>query len=203
VRRPRIEQGTQGGCLGTLVLFPLNDIRRQLSYPDYRCRRKLLREVQNGARVTAGRPKRRPKGGRKPIQRIYSAKAGEAATVVVVDDDPSVLRALSRLIQAAGYKVLTFDRPRALLASAIPRANACMVVDINLPEMNGDALCSALKASGRGLPAVLITGRNDFATQRLIEEAHAVAALFKPIDERVLFDAIAQALALSGTDLRE
>ncbi len=78
-----------------------------------------------------------------------------------------------------------------------------MVVDINLPEMNGGELCSALTASGRGLPAVLITGRNDFATQRLIEEAHAVAALFKPIDERVLFDAIAQALALSGTDSRE
>ena len=65
-----------------------------------------------------------------------------------------------------------------------------------------EANCS-LTASGGGLPAILITGRNDFATQRLIEEAHAVAALFKPIDERVLFDAIAQALALSGTDSRE
>jgi CheY-like chemotaxis protein len=197
VRRPRIEQGTQGGCLGTLVLFPLNDIRRQLSYPDYHCRRKLLREVQNGARVTAGRPKRRPKGGRKPIQRIYSAKAGEAATVVVVDDDPSVLRALSRLIQAAGYKVLTFDRPSALLASAIPRADACMVVDINLPEMNGCELCSVLAASGRGLPAILISGRNDLATQRLIAKTQVVASLLKPVDERALFDAIARALALS------
>ena len=78
-----------------------------------------------------------------------------------------------------------------------------MVVDINLPEMNGSALCSALTATGRGLPSVLITGRNDLATQRIIEGADAVAALFKPIDERVLFDAIAQALALSGTDSRE
>jgi FixJ family two-component response regulator len=116
--------------------------------------------------------------------------------VVVVDDDPSVLRALSRLIQAAGFRVLTFDRPSALLASAIPRVNACMVVDLNLPEMDGIELCSALAASGRGLPAILITGRNDLATQRLIEKTHVVAALFKPVDERTLFDAIALAQSL-------
>ena len=82
-----------------------------------------------------------------------------------------------------------------------------MVVDINLPEMNGSALCNALAASGCGLPAVLITGRNDFATQRLIEESHAVAALFKPVDEQTLFDAITQTLALRkpnrGNDSRK
>lgn len=72
-----------------------------------------------------------------------------------------------------------------------------MVVDINLPEMSGSELCSALAASGRGLPAILITGRNDFATQRLIAKAQVVAALFKPVDERALFDAIARALVLS------
>jgi FixJ family two-component response regulator len=72
-----------------------------------------------------------------------------------------------------------------------------MVVDINLPEMDGIELCSALAASGRGLPAILITGRNDLATQRLIEKTQVVAALFKPVDERTLFDAIARAIALS------
>jgi CheY-like chemotaxis protein len=182
---------------GTLVLFPWNDIRSQHVYPSYHRRRKLLREVQRGARVTAVRPKRRPKVGGTPVQRTCSIKAGGAATVVVVDDDPSVLRALSRLIRAAGLKVLTFDRPSALLASAIPRANACMVVDMNLPEMSGTELCSALAASGRGLPAILITGRNDLATQRLIAKAQVVASLFKPVDEQALLDAIARALVLS------
>ena len=112
--------------------------------PGYHRRRKLLREAQSSARVAAARPKRRPKGTGTSVQRTCSIKAGEAATVVVVDDDPSVLRALSRLIQAAGFRVLTFDRPSALLASALPRVNACMVVDINLPEMAGSELCSAL-----------------------------------------------------------
>ena len=164
---------------------------------------KLLQEAQSAARVTAGRLKRRTKGGGAPVRRTYSIKAGEAATVVVVDDDPSVLRALSRLIQTAGFKVLAFDRPSALLASAIPSANACMVVDIGLPEMNGNELCSALTASGRGLPAILITGRDDSATQRLIKGAHPIAVLFKPVDERALCDAITRALAFSGTESKE
>jgi FixJ family two-component response regulator len=114
-----------------------------------------------------------------------------------VDDDPSVLRALSRLIQSAGFRVLSFDGPSALLASAIPKVNACLVVDMNLPETSGTELGSALAASGRDLPVVLITGSDDSITHRLIEEAHPVAALFKPIDEVALFDAIARALARS------
>src|ERR1700732_3694474 len=67
---------------------------------------KLLKEAQSAARVTAGQLKRRTKRGSAPVHRTYPLKAGEAPTVVVVDDDPSVLRALSRLIQTAGFKVL-------------------------------------------------------------------------------------------------
>jgi FixJ family two-component response regulator len=152
--------------------------------------------------VTAGRRKRRPKGGSSPVRGPGSKRARERATVIMVDDDPSVLCALSRLIQVAGFKVLAFDRPSAVLASALPKANACMLVDVNLPEMNGIELCNALAESGRGLPAILMTGRNDSATRRRIAEAHAIATLVKPVDERTLFDAIKRALALSGTTSR-
>jgi CheY-like chemotaxis protein len=158
---------------------------------------KSMRKDETFAYVMAGRPKRRPTGASISIQRTHARRAAEAATVVVVDDDPSVLRALSRLIQSAGFKVLSFDRPSALLASAIPKVNACLVVDINLPEMSGPELCSALAASGHRLPAVLITGSDDSTTHRLIGKAHPVAALFKPVDQGALFDAIARALARS------
>jgi FixJ family two-component response regulator len=154
-------------------------------------------------RVISQHNKPVPKRRRSPARKPDALPNRSAATILVVDDDPSVLSALARLIQAAGFRVLTFDRPSALLASAIPSDNACMVVDLNLPEMNGSELCNALAASERGLPAILITGRDDFATQRLIEEAHAVASLFKPVDERTLFDAITRALAPSGTESRE
>jgi FixJ family two-component response regulator len=154
-------------------------------------------------RVISQQNKPVPKRRRSPARKPNALASRSGATVLVVDDDPSVRSSLARLIQAAGFSVLTFDRPSALLASAIPTDDACMVVDINLPEMNGGELCSALKASGRGLPAVLITGRNDFVTQRVIEGADAVAALFKPVDERTLFDAITRALAPSESESRE
>jgi FixJ family two-component response regulator len=72
-----------------------------------------------------------------------------------------------------------------------------MLVDLNLPEMNGSDLCSLLAASGRDLPAILITGRNDYATRRLIAKEQFIEILFKPVDEQVLLDAIARALAYS------
>ncbi len=121
----------------------------------------------------------------------------KGATVLVVDDDPSFLPALARLIRAAGFQVRTFDRPSSLLASEMPKTKACMLVDVHLPEMNGVELCEALAESGRGLPAILITGRTDPETRRLLERAHPVAALFKPVDEQLLLEAVARALALS------
>ncbi len=121
-----------------------------------------------------------------------------AATVLVVDDDLSVLRSLKRLVSASGFLVQTFDGPSELLASEIPRSNACMVVDIDMPEMNGIEMCEVLKQSGRGLPTILITGRTDTRIRTQAAQTDAVAVLFKPFDEEPLLEAIASALALSS-----
>jgi FixJ family two-component response regulator len=126
-----------------------------------------------------------------------SMAPGGPPTVLVVDDDPSVLNALARLIRAAEFRVLTFDRPTALLAEKIPTANACLILDINLPEMSGVALSQALESAGRGLPTILITGRSDSETARLIANSTAVAVLFKPVDQAPLLEAIAKALKQS------
>jgi FixJ family two-component response regulator len=120
--------------------------------------------------------------------------------VLIIDDDPSVLRALSRLVRVGGFSVRGFDRPRALLASTVCEANVCMIADINLPEMNGVELCATLAGSGRRLPAMFITGENDAETRRLMQSARAVQTLYKPVDELALFDAINRALALSTAD---
>jgi FixJ family two-component response regulator len=122
------------------------------------------------------------------------------ATVLVVDDDPSLLRSLNRLVSASGFHVKTFARPSELLASETPRSNACMVVDIDMPEMTGIEMCDVLKGSGRGLPTILITGRTDARTRALAAQSDAVAVLFKPFDEEPLLDAIARAIALSLRD---
>jgi two-component system response regulator FixJ len=100
------------------------------------------------------------------------------------------------LIQSAGFLVRTFASPGALLRSDIPRSDGCLLVDINLPEMNGIELCDALVASGRGLPTIFMTGyTDDPRIDRLIRGATAIAILYKPFAAALLFEAIAVAFS--------
>ena len=144
------------------------------------------------------------KTSKQPLTRRTSPSASKplsrqkaAATVVIVDDDPSTLSSLKRLLVASGFQVEAFDRPSALLASAIPRSNACMIVDINLPEMSGIEMCEALKSSARSLPTILITARTDRGVHSLAATCDPVAVLLKPFDHGPLLDAIGRALASS------
>ena len=114
-------------------------------------------------------------------------------TIILIDDDPSILRALRRLVAGAGFDVRTFDRPSTLLKSDLPTAG-CLVVDIDLPEMNGVELCATLAASGCGLPVILITAHTDEETRRLADDAHPVALLIKPFGRDLLVNSIRSAL---------
>lgn len=159
-----------------------------------------MRIVGSLAMKEAGRssqPSRKAKSKARDGKVVGSASPG---TVLVVDDDPSVLRSLNRLISASGFAVKMFAKPSELIASEIPTSNACMVVDIDMPEMTGIAMCEVLKGSGRGLPAVLVTGRTDARTRLLAAQSDSVAVLFKPFDKEPLLDAIARAIALSTRD---
>lgn len=147
-----------------------------------------------------GRLSRRPKNAKSKARVTKTIDPISSATVLVVDDDPSVLRSLKRLISASGFDVKTFGKASELLASKIPKSNACMVVDIDMPEMTGIEMCEVLKGSGRGLPSILITGRTDARIRQLVAQSDAVAVLFKPFEEEPLLDAIARAIALSTQD---
>ena len=114
--------------------------------------------------------------------------------IIVIDDDPSILRALRRLVSGAGFEVWTFDRPSALLKSDLPKTGACLIVDIDLPEMNGVELCATLAASGCRLPVILITAHTDDETRRLADGAHPVALLIKPFGRDLLVNSIQRAL---------
>jgi len=160
-----------------------------------------MRIVTNLARKeAAARPERASKSAKSKVRATKVVGTISPATVLVVDDDPSVLRSLKRLLSASGFHVTTFGSPSELLASETPRKNACMVVDIDMPEMNGIEMCEVLKDSGRGLPTILITGKTDARTRSLAAQANAVAVLFKPFEEEPLLDAIARAIALCSRD---
>jgi FixJ family two-component response regulator len=116
-------------------------------------------------------------------------------TVLVVDDDPSVLRALSRLLLQFGFDVVVFDSAESFLSSEIPGGPVSLLLDIYLPGMGGIELCAALAAAGRSVPVILMSARDDEGTKRRARQAGAVAILYKPIEEEVLLDAVNRALA--------
>ena len=142
--------------------------------------------------------KRSARSGSSIKSRTEKRKTINAATVVVVDDDPSVLSSLKRMLSANGFNVKTFAKPSELIASETPGSNACIVADIDLPEMNGVEMSETLKASGRGLPTILITGRTEPRILALAARAEAVDVLFKPFEEQSLLDAIKRGLALAS-----
>lgn len=114
--------------------------------------------------------------------------------MIVVDDDASILRALRRQLQIVGFNVLVFQSAEDLLASEFPSKNVCLLLDIYMPGTSGIELSRSLAASGRGLPTVLMSGRHDQQTGKIMRGTHPVASLFKPFDERSLLRAIRKAL---------
>ena len=115
-------------------------------------------------------------------------------TVFLVDDDPSVRKALQRLIRAAGYDVESFADAAGYLAAAPPSSRACIILDIRMPAMTGFELQNTIAGTSRALPVVFITGHGDDTVRAQALEAGAVDVLFKPIDEEELVSAIEKAL---------
>jgi FixJ family two-component response regulator len=115
----------------------------------------------------------------------------------VVDDDTSIRRALRRQLQILGFGVLDFQTAEDFLASELPADDACLLLDVYMPGMTGIELCRNLAASGRHLPTILISGRDDRQTREMIRKANPVASLFKPFDENTLLVAIRKALRAS------
>jgi FixJ family two-component response regulator len=120
--------------------------------------------------------------------------ATRRVTIAIVEDDAGVRTALRQLLRAAEFDALTFASAEEFLESnhGDTRVDG-LIVDINLPRMNGVALLKVLAADGGMPPAVLITARDDPATFELIRQAGPVPWLRKPFTSDELFDAISRA----------
>jgi FixJ family two-component response regulator len=125
-------------------------------------------------------------------------------TVFLIDDDPSVRRALARLIKSAGYQVETFGSARDFLArEADGSGAACLVLDIRMPGLSGLDLQRELLAANALLPIIFITGHGDVPISVKAMKAGAVDFLPKPVHEKDLLLAIEQALARAVRDQAE
>jgi FixJ family two-component response regulator len=118
----------------------------------------------------------------------------DLGSIYLVDDDPDVRRALTRLLKMADSKVETFATAEEFLSSGHSQSLGVLVLDIRLPGMNGAELQKALAASGSSLPVVFMTAYDDVGVRQEVMERGAVAFLQKPVDERTLLEAIRTAL---------
>jgi FixJ family two-component response regulator len=114
----------------------------------------------------------------------------------VVDDDPSVLRALTRLFSAAGLEPRAFPSPAAFLQGHDPAMPGCLVLDVGLPELDGLELQQALAGSDCARPIVFITGRGDIPTSVRAMKGGAVDFLTKPVNDTELLAAVHRAIEL-------
>ena len=115
-------------------------------------------------------------------------------TIGVVDDDPSVCKALSRLIKSAGFNVTTYASAQEYLDDDHSEGHDLLVLDVRMPGMNGLELQNHLVASGRAIPIVFITAYEDGMEKTKAMAAGAVAFFLKPFDEKDLLGAIYKAL---------
>src|SRR5918996_1851903 len=109
--------------------------------------------------------------------------------VFVVDDDARVRNALSSLLASAGLEVAVFTSATEFLEANKPDAPACLVLDLELPDIHGLELQQEL-ASREAPPIVFITGHGDVPSSVRAMKAGAVEFLSKPFGEEELLNAI-------------
>lgn len=120
----------------------------------------------------------------------------DAQTVLVVDDDDSVRRAMQRLLATAGYNVETFASAPELLAREPLTIPGCLIIDVQLPGLNGLELHDLLRSTGMEKATIFISAREDVPSSVRAMKSGALDFLTKPIDGNVLLSAVEQALAL-------
>jgi|SRR5215470_189826 len=119
--------------------------------------------------------------------------AGTTPWIAIVDDDSSVLKALSRLLRAHAYYVKPFESGHGFLAALSADLPECLIVDWQMPEMNGLELLERLRRRGIQVPTIIISAHGDTTARQRCISAGALAFFPKPLQDTELLAAIADA----------
>ena len=117
-----------------------------------------------------------------------------ASIVFVVDDDPSVRRAIQRLVESVGLPVKLFGSAADFMNSGHPDVPSCLVLDIRLPGISGLDFQRELAIAQNEIPTIFITAHGDIPMTVRAMKAGAVEFLTKPFRDQDLLDAIQMAL---------
>ncbi len=114
--------------------------------------------------------------------------------ISIVDDDESVRRTTTLLIESFGFRAAAFESAETFLRSGRLHDTSCLIVDVQMPGMNGLQLQSQLAAAGCGIPIIFITAYESTDSRQKAMQAGAAAFLGKPFSDEQLLQIIRSAL---------
>jgi len=127
----------------------------------------------------------------------HAKQAGPSAgdpIVLIVDDDPSMRRALTNLFQSVGLKVEAFSSAAEIMEAKPPAVPSCLVLDIRLPGSSGLDLQADLAKANIHTPIIFITGHGDIPMTVRAMKSGAVDFLTKPVRDQDMLDAVQAAI---------
>jgi FixJ family two-component response regulator len=113
--------------------------------------------------------------------------------VFLVDDDVGVQKAISRLLRAAGYEACSYGTAQEFLDDYTATEPGCVILDLNLPEIDGLELQEKLSVGGGNRPVIFVSGAGDVSTSVRAMKAGAIDFLTKPVEQQALIAAIERA----------
>jgi FixJ family two-component response regulator len=119
--------------------------------------------------------------------------------VYLLDDEPEMVKALTRLLCARQFEVRGFTSVRAFLEACKPQDIACLVLDVAMPELDGLELQQRLAHKGMLIPIIFLTGHGDIPMSVRAIKAGAIDFLIKPVDATALIGAVRTALHTAQT----
>jgi FixJ family two-component response regulator len=126
---------------------------------------------------------------------LITTTVKQAVTIYLLEDDPSVIKATSRLLSSEGWKVESFLDPLAFLDSAQAHHPRVAVIDIWMPAMNGLEVQTRLRTLSPATRVIVLTANDDPAVRSKATAAGASAFLVKPADDEEFLSAIESAAA--------
>ena len=124
------------------------------------------------------------------------------AKVFVVDDDAAVRDALAMQMEATGYAVATFDTASKFLDFCTLDTFGCVILDVDMPGMDGLALQEELKRRGLQLPVIFLTGKGTIPATVRAMKSGAIDFLTKPVEGTLLLARVQEALERGSWQLQ-
>jgi FixJ family two-component response regulator len=122
--------------------------------------------------------------------------------ISVVDDDESIRRTTTFLIESFGFRAAAFESAEKFLKSGQLQDTSCLIVDVQMPGMSGLELQTELASAGYDIPIIFITAYENKASRQQAMHAGAVAFLGKPFSDEQLLQTVRSALGHDNGDTK-